>query len=130
MVVCILEHWNFKLLHCSHCFDEITKIFNPFAILSSIIESLLKTQTAYKLEWSLRMNQIQETFSSFSIFTQNYKFTNDLVAAWFLSFNPKFDIYLDISFIFCTWQTKLMMQWFTYLHIVTLWLWESYFVFF
>ena len=62
-----LHAWTLKILkyciavmmkYLNHCFDEITKIFNPFAFLSSIIESLLKTQTAYKLEWSLRMNQI------------------------------------------------------------------------
>lgn len=47
-----------KLFCCSCCFGQITKIFNPFVFLSSIIEALLKTQTACKLEQSHRMDQI------------------------------------------------------------------------
>ena len=50
MIVYLLELWKLKLLCCSHYFDEKTKIFNPFVFLSSIIESLLKAQTAYKPE--------------------------------------------------------------------------------
>ena len=89
-------------------------LFNLKYLSTSMkFHKIMKTKkNNYKLVYITKMGEevllkllyiklIQETFSSFSIYTQNYKFTNDLVAASFLSFNPELDIYLDISFIFC-----------------------------
>ena len=57
-----------KLLRCSRCFGQITKIFNNCLFLSFItFQKLLKIQAPYKLEWRLKMDQTMVYYMGYLI---------------------------------------------------------------
>ena len=64
---CIKTEISAKLWCCSDYFEQITRVFNHFLFLSSIMEFLPKFKSLYELGYSLRMGQSIVHYSDYLI---------------------------------------------------------------